>query len=117
MRGPISMTVNGSSKKFAFYSGGIIDSEDCAPDLGHAVIGVGYGKDEETGKEYFIIKNSWGKNWGEKGYARIAADTKTFSQLRGGMCGILKQNHIAFVKIENTKAQIDKLKMNIGSTT
>jgi hypothetical protein len=94
------MTVNGGSRKFMFYSGGIIDSSDCDENLSHAVIGVGYGTDEKTGKDYFIIKNSWGKNWGEGGFARIAADTDTF---RGGMCGILKQNYIAFIKLVDAK--------------
>jgi hypothetical protein len=37
--------------------------------------------------EYIIIKNSWGTWWGEKGYARIAADRK----IKDGMCGIFKE--------------------------
>jgi C1A family cysteine protease len=42
------------------------------------VIIVGYGIAYPTdprlpGKEYFIIRNSWGTDWGEGGYARITA--------------------------------------------
>ncbi|XP_019240634.1 PREDICTED: ervatamin-B-like [Nicotiana attenuata] len=35
----------------------------------HAVLIVGYGK--ENGIEYFLVKNSWGVNWGYWGYAKV----------------------------------------------
>jgi len=56
--------------------------------LNHAVTVVGYGTDE--GVDYWLIKNSWGENWGENGYLRI--------QRGVGMCGVGKV--IAYVKCE-----------------
>jgi cathepsin F len=48
--------------------------------LDHAVLIVGYGTDVDLGMDYWIVKNSWGQNFGEDGYFRI---------LRGeGTCGI-----------------------------
>jgi aminopeptidase C len=32
---------------------------------------VGWGVDEESEKPYFLVKNSYGQDWGENGYARI----------------------------------------------
>ncbi|KAF5472214.1 hypothetical protein F2P56_008951, partial [Juglans regia] len=38
----------------------------------HAIHIIGFGNDEKEGKKYWIIKNSYGKDWGVDGYARIA---------------------------------------------
>ncbi|ANQ08334.1 Vivapain-2 [Plasmodium coatneyi] len=78
--GPISVSV-AVSDDFAFYQGGIFDGE-CGPTTNHAVILVGFGAEEvydtdtNTTKThyYYIIKNSWGTSWGERGFIRMETD-------------------------------------------
>jgi hypothetical protein len=55
---------------FQFYKSGIFDAP-CGTTSDHVVIAVGYGS--EGGKNYWILKNSWGTGWGESGYIRIIA--------------------------------------------
>ena len=67
------------------YSSGVLDSTDCGKSLDHAVLAVGWGNDEETGLDYWLIKNSWNTTWGEQGYIRMAIVDGD------GICGIQKE--------------------------
>ena len=79
-KSPISVTIEADKPVFQMYREGIFDSPECGTTLDHAVTAVGYGK--ENGKEYYIVRNSWGPKWGEEGYIKIAA-------VEGdGICGI-----------------------------
>lgn len=62
------------------YKDGVYSSdEDCGDGLNHGVLLVGQKED------YYIVKNSWGDSWGEKGYIRMAVESGR------GTCGIANQ--------------------------
>jgi len=105
--GPIAVT--GAAEPWMLYGGGVFDkcSTGTGPlgaDLDHGIQAVGYSQD------YWLIRNSWGASWGEKGYIRLsrAADSKTFTDTKpgdgvacqplpatqtvGGECGILSDS-------------------------
>ena len=52
------------------YHGGIFSQKTDAR-LNHAISVVGWGKDKESGEEYWVGRNSWGTYWGEEGFFRI----------------------------------------------
>lgn len=89
-KSPIALSMDASGRWFQFYSGGVYDKE-CGTDLDHAVLGVGYGVDD-SGMKYWIIKNSWGPDWGEEGYFRI----KRSERDPIGKCGVAMDNYIAY---------------------
>lgn len=68
--GPISIAV-AASAQFRFYKKGIFDDATCASlKMNHAMLAVGYGS--EGKHDYWLVKNSWGEGWGEKGYIRMS---------------------------------------------
>jgi len=67
--GIISVAVN--ANKMQVYASGIISADGCPNMIDHAVNVVGWGKQDST--EYWIVRNSWGSNWGESGYCRMVA--------------------------------------------
>ena len=69
---PVSVSIEADKQVFLSYKSGVFDSTDCGTQLDHAVLIVGYGTDDATGKDYWLMKNSWNTSWGEQGYMRMA---------------------------------------------
>ena len=82
--GPVAVGISSTSWLFLFYYSGVITSWECGFMNDHAVLVVGYGY--ERGIPYYLIKNSWGENWGMHGYAKIGA-IEGVTEIEG-ICGI-----------------------------
>lgn len=82
-QGPVSVTVDADSTAFRNYSTGVITAaDDCGTKLDHAIAAVGYGT--EDGNDYYLVRNSWGSAWGDKGYIKIGRSGED----DWGICGI-----------------------------
>jgi KDEL-tailed cysteine endopeptidase len=79
---PVSVAIEASGSHFQFYSEGVFAGK-CGTELDHGVTAVGYGVTAD-GTKYWVVKNSWGPEWGEKGYIRMARDVAA----KEGHCGI-----------------------------
>nr|XP_056709755.1 cathepsin W [Euleptes europaea] len=94
-RGPVTAVLN--ARSLQHYQKGIIrrPSQACSPkQVNHAVLIVGYGEVKSRrgswSGPYWIIQNSWGESWGEKGYFRLHRGTNT--------CGIAKYPVTAIIE-------------------
>jgi len=82
-KGCVSVAIQANQLAFQYYSSGVLTGT-CGTSLDHGVLAVGYGT--LGGQEYWIVKNSWGADWGEEGYVLICKDCDANGN--EGECGI-----------------------------
>ena len=84
MNGPASISLHAGYTSFQTYTSGIYNDATCPTDVNHAVQTVGWGHDDASNLDYFIMRNSWGTKWGDQGYMKIAVSSTNL-----GICGML----------------------------
>lgn len=78
--GVLAFGYDASLSSFEYYSSGVYDDNQCDPwNLCHYMTIVGFGTD--AGKDYWLVKNSFGTSWGIEGYAELVRN-------KNGQCGI-----------------------------
>ncbi|VFQ75939.1 unnamed protein product [Cuscuta campestris] len=85
-RQPVSVSIDAAGQPMQFYAGGVFAAQ-CSTLINHAVTAVGYGTDP-SGMKYWLLKNSWGPTWGERGFLRLLRD----SGVPEGQCGVATQS-------------------------
>ncbi|ELP83636.1 cysteine proteinase ACP1 precursor, putative [Entamoeba invadens IP1] len=85
--GPIAVGMDASRVSFQLYKKGTIyNDEKCKRFvMDHCVTVVGYGKNDDG--EYWIIRNSWGESWGDKGHFLLARN-------QNNRCGIGRDSNL-----------------------
>lgn len=81
---PVSVGI--AANAIMFYDSGVFVSTTCGNNINHGVTAVGYGTDADskTEKDFYLVRNSWGSGWGEKGYIRMSRT----DQQPDGICAI-----------------------------
>ena len=85
---PTTIAMDASQRSFQHYEKGVYQDAHCKngmDDLDHAILAVGFGVDTASGENYYIVKNSWGVNWGLAGFFWILKDG---SGKTANMCGV-----------------------------
>ena len=61
--------------KFEQYTGGIYKQFEALPMANHVISITGWGFDNASNTEYWIARNSWGTEWGIKGFFYIVTSS------------------------------------------
>ncbi|CAO1331081.1 unnamed protein product [Diamesa serratosioi] len=92
--GPISVGIV-ARNSFQHYESGIYYDPDCIKSkINHLVLVVGYGTDNKSNQDYWIVKNSFGTNWGVAGYIKMARN-------RDNNCEIASEARYPYVNVDN----------------
>lgn len=77
-RGPIACGV-AVPQSLEDYTSGIYCDDTGDVNIVHDISVVGYGVDADTGAKYWLMRNSWGTQWGEQGFAKICRGTNNIA--------------------------------------
>jgi len=86
--GPIEVSFT-VYEDFMSYTGGVYYHTSGRSLGGHAIKLMGWGTDEETGMDYWLLANSWNSDWAENGYFRMRRGTNECGLENSGTAGMI----------------------------
>lgn len=81
----IAVGLSASHAVFRYYKKGVIDDKCPETPLNHGVAIVGAGTEISTGKKFWLVRNSWGRTWGDGGYIKLSRELNKYPT---GVCGV-----------------------------
>ena len=75
--GPVSVVVDVTTNWQSYTSGILTNCSSTKPNHAVLLVGHGFTSNGTVQQEYWVIRNSWGDSWGDKGYMRIAYGENT----------------------------------------
>jgi len=90
----VAFHVNGN---FQVYRSGVYVDDTCNTHANHAVTVIGYGKLND--RKYWLVRNSWGSGWGDKGYVKMDRE-------KNNMCYISQYSHYPKVGCTGTCVEV-----------
>ncbi|KAL9141774.1 hypothetical protein ABFS82_14G126500 [Erythranthe guttata] len=101
---PVTAEIDSSCFDFRHYSNGVFTG-NCGTEFDHIVTIVGYGTHVD-GTKYWLVKNSWGSNWGEDGYIKMLRRSNVNDKHTPGVCGIAARVYYPFKIISPQKDEL-----------
>ena len=90
-QGVVSIALAAGNNVFSMYRSGILTAKsNCPTSIDHAVAIVGWGSSGT--QDYWIVRNSWGAGWGDKGHIKLAAVDGN------GICGSQQYTYLVTTK-------------------
>ncbi len=108
--GILSVSINAVSEVLVYNGENVISTDACKNtkihELDHAVNLVGFGKNETDGSEYWILRNSWSTNWGDKGFFKLEMGERDCGVTLDVSFPIVKQIHTPKAANPETHADV-----------
>ena len=103
LKGVVAVFVEADQPVFEDYRSGVLDAgASCGVKINHGLVLTGFGT--ENGKDYWVLKNSWGVSWGQQGFILLKRGSSTGTP---GECGVTLFARLPIGKVPSRGPALD----------